>query len=75
MNITIEKTNCPYCQNRTPVELPENYEPVYAHCDVCSKKFIVERLAEGFEALTLENAPCCSDPDCRDLELGGSDEQ
>ncbi len=75
MEKTIAKTLCPYCKGRIDIELPENYAPVYTHCDACRKKFIVERLAKGFQTFTLEAAPCCSDPDCRALETGGSDEQ
>jgi hypothetical protein len=70
-----ETTPCPYCNVHTSVDLPGNYKPVYAYCDACGKKFIVERLAEGFHAMTLEAAPCCSDPDCREIEMAGYDEE
>ena len=70
-----ETTQCPYCHDRTSVDLPGSYKPVYAYCDACGKKFIVERLAEGFHALTLEAAPCASDPDCREMEMAGYDEE
>jgi len=66
---------CPYCGEETLFELPENYAPVFKYCDVCRKKFIVERLAEGIQAWTREDAPCCSDPDCRAIEMGAADEQ
>ena len=72
---SVEITPCPYCGDRTSVELPADYRPVYAYCDGCGKKFIAERLAEGFHVLTIEEAPCCSDPDCRDIEMGGYDEE
>ncbi len=75
MTTLIQKTPCPYCKIKTSVELPKNFAPVYVWCNSCKKKFIVERLAEGFQAMTIEEAPCCSDPDCRELEMGGSDEQ
>ena len=70
-----ETTRCPYCKDQTSVDLPGNYKPVYVYCDVCGKKFIVARLAEGFQALTLEAAPCCSDPDCREIEMAAYDEE
>jgi len=66
---------CPYCSQATAIEVPVNFAPVYAHCACCSKKFIAERLSDGLQVLTLEEAPCCSDPDCRELEMGSSDEQ
>ena len=69
------RTTCPYCTRETLFELPENYAPVFEDCRQCGKKFIVERLKEGFSVFTLENAPRCSDPDCRAIEMGGSDEQ
>lgn len=72
---SVENAHCPYCADRTLVELPADYEPVYAYCGCCGKKFIAERLAEGFQVLTIEEAPCCSDPDCREIEMGGSDEE
>ena len=70
-----ETTSCPYCKDTTTFEMPLDYAPVYVWCTVCKKKFIIERLAQGFTAWTLEAAPCCSDPDCRELEMGGSQEQ
>lgn len=69
------KAQCPYCSKATPITLPLDYAPVFVHCSLCNKKFIVERLARGFQTFTRENAPCCSDPDCRAIEMGGSDEQ
>jgi len=66
---------CPYCCGQTLVNLPADYEPVYANCGVCGKKFIVERLSEGFQVLCPSDGRCFSDPDCRELEMGGSDEE
>jgi hypothetical protein len=70
-----ETAQCPYCNRQTSVDLPADYRPVYASCGACGEKFIVERLAQGFHALTLEAAPCDSDPDCRELEMAGYDEE
>lgn len=66
---------CPYCREATSFSLPENYAPQYKYCGLCNKKFIVERTAKGFQVMTREEAPCCSDPDCRAIEMAGSDEQ
>lgn len=75
MNISSHKSVCPYCKKEMRVDLPGNYAPEYRLCPRCDKKFIVERLARGFQVMTVEEAPCCSDPDCREIEMGGSDEQ
>lgn len=72
---SVENARCPYCGKPTTVDLPCDYEPVYAYCNACRKKFIAERLMEGFLVMTLEEAPCCSDPDCREVELGGYAEE
>lgn len=66
---------CPYCGKETRLDLPGDYRPVYAYCGLCGKKFIAERLAEGFQVLTIEGAPCFSDPECRAIEMGGGDEE
>ena len=75
MSYTIQKTLCPYCGLDTSVKLPDNYAPRFVHCDACQKKFIVERLAHGFQTLSVEEAPCISNPDCRAIEAGAADEQ
>ena len=72
---SLKMAKCPYCSESTSIVIPEDYAPVYAFCENCSKKFIVERLADRIQVLTIEEAPCCSDPDCREIEMGGSDEQ
>jgi DNA-directed RNA polymerase subunit RPC12/RpoP len=70
-----EKTLCPYCHEKTIIALPSDYAPTYVFCRHCNTKFIVERRAAGFVVFTLENAPCCSDPDCKEIEMAASDEQ
>lgn len=72
---SVEKSNCPYCSVETTVNLPEDYRPVFVICEKCEKKFIAERTADGFKVFTREDAPRCSDPDCREIELGGGDEE
>jgi hypothetical protein len=74
-NPLVESTRCPYCRRTTVVVLPDNYAPVYVHCGICNQKFIVERLANGFQTFSLEEAPRESDPDCRALEMCSCDEQ
>ena len=72
---TTETAGCPYCHAHTAIELPDDYAPVYVHCANCQKKFIAERRTTGFAVFTTEGAPCCSDPDCREIEMGNVDEQ
>ena len=74
-HVSMETARCPYCSEKTSVDLPGDFEPVYAYCSDCGKKFIVERLVEGFQVLKREGAPCSSDPDCREIEIGGGDEE
>ena len=73
--IAPETGRCPYCGRQTTVDLPGDYAPVYVNCDACGRRFIAQRLQEGFQVLTREDAPCYSDPDCRELEMGGYDEE
>ena len=72
---SVESGVCPYCKGETAVHLPGSYKPVFEDCAGCGKTFIAERLAEGFQVFRRENAPCCSDPDCREIEMGGGDEE
>lgn len=69
------KVKCPYCNANTSINEPVDYAPFYATCRKCSQKFIVERCAKGIDIMKTEGAPCCSDPDCRELEMASSDEQ
>ena len=71
----MENALCPYCGKQTSVALPGDYEPVYANCEVCGIKFIVERLSKGFHALRTEGAPCLSDPEWRAAEMAAGDEE
>ena len=73
--VALKSARCPYCGQKTTVDLPSNYAPVYEYCDACGKKFIAERLRQGFHVIPRENAPCYSDPDCRELEMAGYDEE
>jgi hypothetical protein len=65
-----ESIECPYCFERTQVEPASNYAPIYVYCAECDRRFILERTIDGFQALKTENAPCCSDPDRREIEMG-----
>lgn len=69
-----EAITCPYCLQRTMVQPAPDYAPIYAHCTVCDKRFIVERIVDGIQALRIEGAPTCSDPDRREIEMGQGQE-
>lgn len=66
---------CPYCQATIPLEPAADYAPVYNDCPACGKRFIVERLREGFSVIRREGAPCMSDPECRICEMSQGDEE
>jgi transcription elongation factor Elf1 len=67
---------CPYCGKDKSIEAPKDYGPVYISCNVCDKRFVVEKLARGFDVLTIaEAAYHSSDPHCYEIEMGASDEQ
>jgi hypothetical protein len=69
-----ESMMCPYCHRSTSITPREDYRPIYTTCDDCKKKFIIERVAVGIRAYTLEEAPSCSDPHRRAIEMGQGDE-
>ena len=66
---------CPYCLMHTDAAPASNYEPIYVNCTVCGKKFILERIIDGFQALRIEGAPVSSDPDRREIEMGMGQEE
>lgn len=72
--ITVE-IRCPYCLMYTSAEPASNYEPIYVRCALCSKKFILERIIDGYQAFRLEDAPVSSDPDRREIEMGMGQEE
>jgi DNA-directed RNA polymerase subunit RPC12/RpoP len=75
-SIRLEETaRCPYCREETALQLPPNYAPVYVHCIACGRRFIAERIKNGLNVFRLENAPCSSDPDCRETEMGQGQEE
>jgi len=65
-----EMIQCPYCLKRTNVVPASDYAPIHVRCTACGKKFILERVIDGFQAFRTEGAPTCSDPDRREIEMG-----
>ena len=70
-----EPVQCPYCLRSTSIVPAEDYRPIYVHCRVCGKRFIAERIRGGIEAMKVEDAPACEDPDRREMELSLGDEE
>ena len=64
---------CPYCSEGQAVPDHENYRPFYFNCTGCARRFIVEPVRNGTVVYKLEEAPCCSDPDCRATEMAQGD--
>ncbi len=60
MKASEQKTACLYCNKDTGIQLPDYYAPVYMHCRMCTRTFIVERMPYGFQTIALESAPGCS---------------
>jgi len=65
---------CPYCSAGQGVPEHGDYRPYYVDCTDCTKRFIVEPVSNGTLVYKLEEAPCCSDPDCRAIEMGLGDD-
>lgn len=65
---------CPYCEALCEHPKPDDYSPRYMICDSCGKRFIMEPSASGYDVFRENEAPCCSDPECRELELGLGDD-
>ncbi len=63
---------CPYCHSVQIAEHPGDFVPIYVRCTECDNRFIVEPGRDGVKTYTQENVPCCSDPECRELEMGDS---
>lgn len=65
---------CPYCNKPTAVEWPDDFAGRYAKCYHCDEKFIYERSGNGCKTWTLSEAPCCSDPECKETEMSLGDD-
>jgi len=63
---------CPYCSQEQVVTTAGDYRPFYVNCAQCSRRFIAEPAQSGVLIYRDGEAPCCSDPDCRETEMGTS---
>ena len=66
--------NCPYCEAPNDHPAPTDYAPRYITCGECGKRFIMEPTASGHDVYRDGEAPCCSDPNCKAIEMGGGDD-
>lgn len=73
--MTPTNVTCPYCGKSAALNLSATFEPVFQTCPDCDRRFIVERGAEGVRVMREKDAPCLSNPDCREVEMSGSCEE
>jgi len=66
------EVHCPYCNTRQGVSDRDDYRPYYANCGECARRFIVEPVKSGVVVYRDGEAPCCSDPECREIEMADS---
>ncbi|MGE4504489.1 MAG: hypothetical protein AB7D51_04010 [Desulfovibrionaceae bacterium] len=64
--------HCPYCSFNLDLARREDYRPFYHTCPACSGRVVVEPVRGGFLVFREGEAPCCSDPECRAVELAGT---
>ncbi|WFS62282.1 hypothetical protein LF599_16710 [Pseudodesulfovibrio thermohalotolerans] len=67
--------HCPYCNASRETGDFESYAPFYVNCEECSRRYIVEPVRSGVVVYRDGEAPCCSDPDCRETEMAGSGQE
>ena len=68
--MTSMTVQCPYCQAPCEMAEPDDFAPRYETCGGCGRRFVAEPVATGVNVYREGDAPCCSDPDCRALEMG-----
>ncbi len=66
---------CPYCQETARVEQADSYAPEFHTCRSCGRRFIAERRAEGVSVMKEKEAPCLSNPECREIETSATCEE
>ncbi|MBG0791608.1 MAG: hypothetical protein H0S80_14045 [Desulfovibrionaceae bacterium] len=69
------QVHCPYCNARQGVREPQDYRPYYVNCAQCARRFIVEPVKSGLMVYRDGEAPCCSDPECREMEMADSGQE
>jgi len=67
--------NCPHCQQSVTVNQAENFTPLFHDCPGCGQRFIVERGASRIKVMKEKDAPCMSNPECREIETSATCEE
>lgn len=69
------RVRCPNCNADQDIPVHGDYRPFYVNCTQCAKRFIAEPVQNGTVVYRDGEAPCCSDPECRETELGDSGQE
>jgi hypothetical protein len=67
--------NCPYCGEDVRIEQADDYAPEFHNCRACGRRFIAERRADGVAVMKEKEAPCLSNPECREIETSATCEE
>lgn len=70
MNVTY-----PYCQGTVTITQTDDYAPEFHECPKCDQTFIVERGVSKAKVMKEKDAPCMSNPRCREIETSGAEEE
>ena len=69
------QVTCPYCQNSQYIPHDGLFTPRYMDCGDCGERYIYEP-RDGYVAFFKKGeAECCSDPDCRAIEMSSHCEE
>lgn len=73
--MTNTTVTCPCCQAAASIDQADDFAPQFHICPSCGKRFIAERRAEGVAVMRVKDAPCMSNPECREVETSSTCEQ
>lgn len=63
---------CPHCEARVVIGEPKDYAPVFHLCHSCNHRFLAEMRKNGLVVMKENDAPCMSNPECREIENNAS---
>jgi sarcosine oxidase delta subunit len=64
--------SCPYCAELNDIELPETFAPIFVTGHACHRYFIAERRTNDVAVMTENEAPCMSNPECREVKTSAT---
>ncbi len=67
--------NCPHCASEIHVVFDGSFAPKYKICDVCWKRFVFEKTRDGITTYKAGEIRGYSDPEYRETELSGGEEE